>query len=125
MTVWNKDLEDKIRKVGDYAEAQVKDLLDPKTPARRSVLRVLFRAVTQGVPAMKKAAVAAGWKFTNHWVPDMMTLADIAERNCSDAAEKIRKALPYVDDFVQTFRNKDAHTLLRQIQAQKKLNIKY
>lgn len=126
MTQWNPKLEQLIREVGDYTEKQMKDLLDPKTAATVSALRITFRGFTKGLPAMKKTCAEAGLDFENYdWLNKLQKLAEIAEQNDSDAAEKIKKALPIAHHLERIFEQTGNDGALSRIKAAKQQNIKY
>jgi hypothetical protein len=125
MAKWTPKLEKLVEKLGDYNEAQMKSLLNPKVPAPASALRIAFRAVTQGEPTMKKAFKEAGWEYQQNWMGNLQKLSDLADQNGSDAAAKIKKTLPLARKISKLYTKDSVSGILNQVKAAKKLNIKF
>lgn len=124
MTQWTPELEQLVRKLGDYNEKQMKDLLDTKALPVASALRIVFRAVTTGEPLIREAFKKAGWEYQQNWMGNLQKLADLADQNGSNAADKIKKALPVATEISKHYKD-SASGILTQIKIAKKLNIKY
>lgn len=92
MTDWNKKTEKIIRDLGDHNEKMMKDLLNPKTTVTGSMLRIVFRAAVRG-KLLKRRVHAAGMTRRDP-LAAMQAMVDLAEKNGSDAGEKLKKALP-------------------------------
>ncbi|MBI3441852.1 MAG: hypothetical protein HY052_08670 [Proteobacteria bacterium] len=94
MATWTPELEKLIRAVGEYAETQMKDILNPKASVIGTTLRALFRAVaSDGGKLVPKACRQAGYEFKGPGFSDLQGLVDLAEQNDSTAAEKIKKVI--------------------------------
>lgn len=126
MTQWTPKLEKLIRELGEYTEKQMRDLLNPEAAATLSALRITFRGFTRGLPAMKKTCAEAGLDFENYdWLSKLQKLAEIADQNNSDAADKIKKALPIANQLEQIFKQTGNNDPLSRIKTAKQQNIKY
>jgi hypothetical protein len=125
MAAWNRALENTIRALGDYVENQMNDLVNPKASAAMTSLRMAFRSVARGLPLMHNACVRAGRKFNGDWIGDLRALTDLAEANHSDAAAKIRKALPLASEMIESFRKEKATSILAMTRLAKKKGIQY
>jgi hypothetical protein len=119
MPSWNPDMEPHLRKLGDYLETQINDLLDPKTSVTGTSMRILFRTLSTGMRAIDHACDKAGMDFTGDWLGDLKTLCDLAEKNGSKSAEKIRKALPVAEELSDLFKKEKATTIRQKIRAAK------
>ena len=131
MAAWTPKLESLIFKVGEYADTQIKDLIDPKAGAKASAVRIAFRYAAQGKPLMEKACKEAGFEFREDF--DFVTgictgclyqLAGIAEQNGSHAAEKIRKVLPVAMEVMRGV-TEEHGSMVGQIKNIKQKNIQY
>ena len=92
MPAWSPKIEKLIRKLGDYTDSQMKDLLDPKASAGGTALRAVFRGAAIGIP-LRRRLKKEGLQFDD-WLPGLQKIVDLAEQNGSDAAEKIKKSIP-------------------------------
>ena len=111
MLKWSNELEHEIRDLGDYVEKQMKDLLNPKASVTGSALRIVFRAVAEGKPLLDniKRFENDSDDFLinrprNNWLADLKMLADLADANGSNAADKIKKALPVANELTDAFK---------------------
>lgn len=133
MTEWTPNLEKLVRNVGDYVETQLKDLVDPKATAVATALRMSFRAATTGAHLLKQTYQEAGlshqgsprsmWEDTR-----LKELVDIAEKNGSDAASKIKRGIAVVEQMKKNANATGKATLsdsLRRIRQAKQQNIKF
>lgn len=122
MATWNPDMEPHLRKLGDYLETQIKDLLDPSTSVTGTSMRIMFRTMASGMRAIDHACDKAGMDFSGDWLGDLKTLCDLAEKNGSDAAAKIRKALPVAEELTDLFKKEHANGIREKIRVAKKNN---
>lgn len=125
MAQWTPELEERIRKVGDYVEKQMKDLLNPAAGVTGTSLRVAFRGATTGMVRMGDACMEAGIDFRGDWMRDLQKLCDIADANKSDAADKIKKALPIAAQLTTDFQAEDARGIHAKVRLAKSKGIQY
>jgi hypothetical protein len=102
MTEWNPKIEMLIRELGDYTERQMKDLLKSDAPVTGTALRCVFRGVSTGIP-LKRRLQKEGLVF-NNWLDGLQSLVELSEKNGSNAAEKIKKALPVAEKLNDEFK---------------------
>jgi hypothetical protein len=121
---WSPALERSIRDLGDYVERQMKDLLNPAASVTGTSLRVAFRGVVQGMPLMDEACTEAGIRFAG-WMGSLKALSDMAEENGSDAAAKIRKALPVAEQLTAAFTTENARGIRGKVKLAKSKGIEY
>lgn len=127
MTEWNQKLETLIRKFAAYQDKQMRDAVNPKASAIASGLRMAFRAVAGGRSSYEKACQAAGLEasFDNAvFEKNIQQMIDLAAQNGSNAADKLKKALPVGQQLAKDF---SAHPddFLQNIKIAKQKNIKY
>ena len=103
MTDWTPEIEALIRKLGDFIDQQMRDLLDYKSSAWGSALRIAFNVATTGKPLVQKTCKAAGIEYNGDILDAMKKIVAVADQNKSDAADKIKKALPYGEEFAVGF----------------------
>lgn len=133
MTEWTPKLEKLIRNVGDYVETQLKDLVDPKATTAATALRMFFRAAATGAPLLKqtyKEADLPQHGSTRSMRVDnrLQALVEIAEKNGSDAASKIKRGIAVVEQMKKSASTAGKATLpdvLRRIRQAKQQNIKF
>jgi hypothetical protein len=125
------DLESHIRDLGDYVEKQMKDLLDTKKGVTGSALRIAFRAVV-GTQIMDSIMRYESMDYTNFglkpregWLKDLQRVVDYAEANNSDAAEKIKKALPIATELTKEFGEQKVNGIRAKIKYAKAKGINY
>ena len=130
--IWDSKLEENIRKVGDYVEMQMKDLVNPKTSAVATTVRMLFNAYAGGGSLMHKTCREAGYELHGPGFHGLQKLVDIAEDNGSDAAEKIKKVIAVEDAIAEAYRNNSAvrgkatpADILRRVKIAKQQNIQF
>src|SRR5690349_16024608 len=128
---WGGDLEGEIRELGDYVEKQMKDLLNPKASVTGSALRIAFRAVV-GTQMRDSIFRREGLDYTDFglkprhgWMEDLQTLVDLAEANKSDAADKIKKALPVAKELTEAFNNEKVKGIRAKIRYAKAKGLTY
>jgi hypothetical protein len=125
MSQWTPELEQLISDLGYYVETQMKDLLDTRASAAASTARIMFRGVSTGHPLMKKTCKKAGFEFSGNWLGDLQKLADLAEKNNSAAADKIRKALPVATKLTADFKTHHLKSPKSMIKFSKQQKILY
>ena len=103
MTQWTPKLEKLISEAGEAMDKQMKDFVNPKASVLGTGLRTVFRTGTQVNPAIKKACKEAGIAHTGNVTVDAKKLADVAEQNGSQAADKIKKWLPVGEDIINQY----------------------
>jgi hypothetical protein len=122
---WTPELEARIRKVGDYVETQMKDLLNPGAGVTATSLRLAFRGATVGMVRMGDACMEAGIDWRGNWMGDLQKLCDLAGANNSDAADKIKKALPIAAQLTADFQTEDARGIRAKVRLAKSKGIQY
>ncbi len=133
MTEWTPDFENLVRKVGDYVEIQLKDLIDPKSTTIATALRMSFRAAATGAPLLKQTYKEAGLSrrdpLHSMWEDARLNeLVKIAETNGSDAASKIKRGIAVVELMKKGADTEGKATLsdaLRRIGRAKQKDIKF
>ncbi len=137
MAKWSPDLENAINKLGNYVETQMQDMTDPSSSATISFMRLMFRGVTTGRPLLAEVYEKSGIQETsklnkNMWTPSLEMIVKLSEDNGSNAADKIKKALPVVEQITKAYKtdkkiNNSATPTdaIRRIAIAKKLNIRY
>ncbi len=132
MTQWDSDLEDIISEVGDYAEAQMRDIIDPKASTFGSVARIFYRAAKTGNIIVRLAFFKAGLEFENGTgFSPLQPLVDIAEQNGSTAGDKIKNVILVEKTLKNGFRKnltiKNTPTLpdiIRRVDVAKHMGLK-
>ncbi|MDE1152337.1 MAG: hypothetical protein PW788_07355 [Micavibrio sp.] len=102
MTEWTPKVEQLIRDVGDYLEAQMKDLIDPAAGALGTSSRMAFRHASNGQRLMDRAANELGCNLSD-WNGSLQKVVELAEANNSDAAAKIKRVLPLAKRIADEF----------------------
>lgn len=127
MPAYTPKLDGLIRAYGEFFEAQLKDMLDPKTNAVASSLRLAFRTKTRGEPLRDKIHAETGWDVCANpekCIPDMIALA---EQNNSSAAQKLKSAMPVYTKMMEAL-EKDLPEntgVVKGVRHAKKLNLAY
>ena len=102
MTTWTPKLEQAIRAVGDFLEAQGKDGVDPGPSIEDTVKSLTARFNTVGAPVMltafKEAGLPANWTLYDS---NLQQLIDLAKMNNSDAADKIIRASTFETELLK------------------------
>lgn len=102
MPQWNARTEQLIRDVGDYLDAQMRDLIDPKAGTIGTSTRMAFRHASKGQYLMDRAQAELGCKLED-WNNSLQAVIDLAEANGSNAADKIKTVLPLAKKIADEF----------------------
>jgi len=102
MTEWTPKVEQLIRDIGDYLEAQMKDLIDPSAGALGTSSRMAFRHASTGQRLMDRAEAELDCSLSD-WNGTLQKVIDLAEANNSDAAAKIKRVLPLAKRIADEF----------------------
>jgi hypothetical protein len=126
MAKYTPELDRLISAYGDFFEAQLKDMLNPKTNAVTSTLRIAFRMKTTGVPLRDKIFAKTGWDVANETEQHLTALVEMAEQNGSKAGEKLKAALPVYIQMTQALDHLPEDTsIIKGIRHAKKLNLAF
>jgi len=102
MTQWNPTTEQLIRDLGDYLDAQMRDLIDPKAGVFGSSTRMAFRHASKGQYLVDRAGAELGCT-PDDWHGSLQRIVELAEANGSKAADKIKNVLPLAKRIADEF----------------------
>lgn len=127
MAEYTPELDRLISAYGDFFETQLKDMLNPKSNAVTSTLRIAFRMRTKGVPLRDKIFAKTGWDVAGETEKHLAALVELAEQNGSSAGQKIKAALPVFKKMAETMEaNLPGNTgIIKGIRYAKTLNLSY
>ena len=127
MAEYTPELDKLISAYGDFFETQLKDMLNPKTSALASTLRISFRMKTTGEPLRDKIFAKTGWDVAGDTEKHLAALVDMAEQNGSSAGQKIKSALPVFTKMMETMKAElpENTGIIKGIKHAKKLNLSY
>lgn len=127
MAEYTPELDRLISAYGDFFETQLKDMLNPKTSALASTLRISFRMKTKGEPLRDKIFEKTGWDVAGDTEKHLAALVEMAEQNGSSAGQKIKAALPVFVKMTERLQADlpDNTGIIKGIKHAKKLNLAY
>jgi hypothetical protein len=99
---WNPSNEKLIRDIGDFIDKQVRDILDPNVSTPATITR-LFNARSTGEALFNRATKELGLDFKGDIEGAAKTIIETCEKNGSDAAAKIKKAVPVAKQLADEF----------------------
>ncbi|TAL27882.1 MAG: hypothetical protein EPN97_16095 [Alphaproteobacteria bacterium] len=126
MAEYTPELDKLISDYGNFFEKQLKDMLNPKTNAVASTLRIAFRMKTTGVPLRDKIFAKTGWDVANETEKHLAALVEMAEQNGSRSGDKLKAALPVYIQMTQALEHlPDDTSIIKGIRHAKKLNLAF
>lgn len=103
MTDWNPKTEALIREIGDFIDAQLRDVVDPRASSLGTSARVAFNIKSKGVPLFRRAEKELGLDLKKDWEGGLKGLVALCEQNGSDAGAKICKVIPVARQLADEF----------------------
>ena len=127
MADYTPRLDELIRAYGAFFEAQLKDMLNPKTNAVTCTLRLAFRTKTKGEPLRDKIYAETGWDVCANPEKHIPDLIAMAEENNSGAAQKLKTAMPVYTQMMEALEKSlpENAGLVKGVRHAKKLNLAY